>query len=266
MGLEQITPLILTYNEAPNIALTLDSLRWASRVVVLDSGSTDETESIARSFANVDWHTRPFDSFKGQTDYGLDETGITTEYILTLDADMRLSEVLVSEIQQSFYAGSFDGGMFEFRYCIAGYPLIGSLYPAQVRLFRRKAIEVLQVGHGHKFELTGSLYHFKTPLFHDDRKPLEQWLSSQLKYSVHEFNRIASGHRLKWRDCLRRWGVMPLVIGPYAYLKAGGPLAGAAAARYAYERLIFECLLAHRHLTARLIKSKLKDSRDSETQ
>lgn len=248
----RITPMILTYNEAPNIARTLASLAWSERVVILDSGSNDDTEKIACSFANVDWHHREFDSFKQQTEYGINQTGIETDYVLALDADMQLSQPLVDEIFQCFLPSAFDGGLFSFQYCISGYPLAGSLYPAQIRLFRRDAIQVLQVGHGHKFHLTGSVYKFKTPLFHDDRKPLEQWVSAQLSYSVHELNRIEKGHQTKWRDRLRKLGVMPLIIGPYAYLKAGGPMVGAAAARYAYERVTFECLLALRLFTARL--------------
>ena len=254
-ALQQITPLILTYNEAPNIARTLESLRWAQRVVVLDSGSTDDTEGIARSFGSVDWHVRPFDSFKAQTEYGLANTGIETEYVLVLDADMYLSLTLVDEIQQRFFFFFFDGELFNFQYYISGQPLAGSLYPAQVRLFRRYAMKILQVGHGHKFQLTGSIYRFKTSLFHDDRKSFEHWLSTQLSYSAHEFKRMQSDEQPKWRDRLRQLGLMPLLIGPYAYLRAGGPFVGAAAARYAYERVIFECLLTHRNLTARLEKS-----------
>jgi glycosyltransferase involved in cell wall biosynthesis len=41
MNLDQITPLILTYNEAPNIQRTLDNLAWASQIIVIDSYSTD---------------------------------------------------------------------------------------------------------------------------------------------------------------------------------------------------------------------------------
>jgi hypothetical protein len=40
--LEQVTPLILTYNEAPNINRTLQHLNWAKRIVVIDSFSDDE--------------------------------------------------------------------------------------------------------------------------------------------------------------------------------------------------------------------------------
>ena len=41
--LDQVTPLLLTYNEEPNIARTLAPLHWARRIVVIDSGSTDRT-------------------------------------------------------------------------------------------------------------------------------------------------------------------------------------------------------------------------------
>ena len=41
--IEHITPLIITYNESANIARTLKRLAWARRIVVIDSGSTDET-------------------------------------------------------------------------------------------------------------------------------------------------------------------------------------------------------------------------------
>lgn len=45
--MEQITPLILTCNEAPNIGRTLERLTWARDIVVVDSFSNDETVEIA---------------------------------------------------------------------------------------------------------------------------------------------------------------------------------------------------------------------------
>src|SRR5712692_7283386 len=84
-----VTPVILTLNEGRNIDATIASLEWAPRVVVLDSGSTDQTEQIARSFGNVDWFARGFDSHRAQWLHAIHETSITTDYVLALDADMR---------------------------------------------------------------------------------------------------------------------------------------------------------------------------------
>lgn len=50
---DQITPVILTYNEAPNIERALEQLRWARDIVVVDSFSNDATlESISRAIRN----------------------------------------------------------------------------------------------------------------------------------------------------------------------------------------------------------------------
>ena len=65
--LSDITPVILTYNEEPNLGRTLESLRWAPRVVVVDSGSTDATRAIAERFSNVAWFERRFDDFARQS-------------------------------------------------------------------------------------------------------------------------------------------------------------------------------------------------------
>ena len=160
--LDQITPIILTYNEAPNIRRTLDALRWARRVVVVDSGSTDGTEEIAKSFSNVDWYVRNFDSFKAQCEYAIHNTGIETNYVLALDADMTVSGELVSEIESKFLLANFDGGLLRFEFRLSDRPLAGSLYPAQVRLFRRDRVRVLQMGHGHTFDVDGPVLSLQT--------------------------------------------------------------------------------------------------------
>ena len=90
--LAQITPVVLTYNEAANIGRVLARLTWADRVVVLDSFSTDETESIASGYPNVTFQQRRFDTHANQWNFGLRETGIGTPWVLALDADYVLPE------------------------------------------------------------------------------------------------------------------------------------------------------------------------------
>ena len=85
--LADITPVILTYNEAANIGRSLERLTWAGQVVIVDSGSTDETLAIAGRFPNVRTVHRPFDSHARQWRFAVEETGISSDWLLRLDAD-----------------------------------------------------------------------------------------------------------------------------------------------------------------------------------
>lgn len=253
-----VTPLILTYNEAPNIARTLDSLRWAERVVIVDSGSTDNTEGIAKSFSNVSWYVRDFDCHRTQWQYGISETEIRTEYILALDADMRVPEVFVRELEDKFLRDNFNGGITPFKYLIMGQELSGSVLTAQLRIFNRQEVRVAQEGHTQQFRVENRIYKFKAPLLHDDRKSLERWIASQLSYSQLESERLLSGGRMRWRDRVRYLGLMPPIAAVLAYIRAGGPFRGKAATRYAYERATYECLLAMRLQSERVEQAHMK--------
>src|SRR5215216_552975 len=98
--LDQITPLVLTYNEAPNIARALGALSWARDIVVVDSFSDDDTVAIAKSFPRVRVFQRAFDSHRNQWDFGLKETGISTPWVLALDADYVVSDELIDELKK----------------------------------------------------------------------------------------------------------------------------------------------------------------------
>ena len=71
--LENITPLILTYNEAPNIDRTLKKLSWAKQIVVIDSYSTDETLENLAFYPQVKVFKRKFDTHATQWNYGLEQ-------------------------------------------------------------------------------------------------------------------------------------------------------------------------------------------------
>lgn len=260
--LEKITPLILTYNEAPNIGRTLDELRWAETVIVLDSGSTDETKQIALQYGNVKWCERPFDNHRAQWEFAIRNTGISTEYVLALDADMQITQAFREELLQTFLPGKFAGGDVPFVYSYYGRHLAGSLYPNQIRVFRPQDVVVTQVDHTQHFAITGTVYKFRNRVIHDDRKPLERWVAAQLSYQVLNDEAIGNGRPGRLKYSLRRTGLVPPMVGLLAYLRAGGPFGGAASARYAYERMVCESLLAIRLLNRRL-KEKEQDVRDS---
>lgn len=244
-----LTPVLLTYNEEPNLGRTLSALSWAKQVVIVDSGSTDGTERLARSYTNVRWFYRRFDRHREQWLHAIKETGIGTAWVLALDADMIVPEGFPSEFTRSVGAGGYEGGILSFVYRALGRDLMGSLYPPDLRVFRPNRIDIIQDGHTQRFRTDGKLYHFKCRVVHDDRKPLDHWTQSQLRYSLLEWERLRQqAPAVGFKNKLRSVGWMPLLAGAASYVRAGGPLRGRAALEYAYERLAFETLLAMRFL------------------
>jgi hypothetical protein len=90
--LDQITPLVLMYNEAPNIRRTLESLSWAREIVVVDSFSDDDTLEIAASFPQVRIFQRAFDCHANQWEFGLRDTAITTPWVAGARCGLRGDE------------------------------------------------------------------------------------------------------------------------------------------------------------------------------
>ena len=254
----RVTPLILTFNEEPNLRRTLRALAWAHEVVIVDSGSTDQTIEIARSFSNVRVVERPFDSHGRQWEFGVRNTGITTEYVMALDADMEVPADFVVELDRRFLPGAFAGGVVRFQMVYEKRALAGGIYPAQLRIFRRDAVLVSQRGHTQVFQIDGATYSFKARIRHEDWKPFSRWILAQLKYAHLELERIESSAHVSWRDRLRRLGLMPIAVGILSYMRAGGPLLGKASLRYALERTVFECLLGLQLIER---KSAVEDSR-----
>ena len=88
---------MIAMNEEENLPRTLESVRWADEIVVVDSGSKDRTLEIAQSFgAKTSYHA--FGGHGEQKNVALDLC--TSEWILLLDADEVLTPELQNEIRQ----------------------------------------------------------------------------------------------------------------------------------------------------------------------
>lgn len=94
-----ITIVILTKNEEKNLPDCLESVRtFAKRIVVVDSFSEDRTIEIAKSYG-ADAYQNPFINYAKQFNWGLDNTNITTQWTMRLDADERLTPKLIAELE-----------------------------------------------------------------------------------------------------------------------------------------------------------------------
>ena len=247
--LDQITPLILTYNEAPNIARTLEAVRWAKHIVVVDSFSSDDTVEIAGSFPQVRVFQRAFDSHRNQWEFGLKETGITTPWVLALDADYVISDELMEELRNLTPDSTTAGYRANFVYCIKGKKIQSGIYPPVTVLYRRKAATYIQDGHTQRVALEGAVEDLRAPIFHDDRKSLKIWFNAQSRYTELEAQKLRStgSAELNLPDRLRRWRiVMPPAMFVYCLIVRGGIFDGWAGFQYAFQRAMAELLLSHR--------------------
>jgi glycosyltransferase involved in cell wall biosynthesis len=253
--LKEITPIVLTFNEAANLGRTLEKLDWAEEVLIVDSFSDDETIAIARARPRTRIVQRRFDSFANQCNYGLDH--VNTEWVLSMDADYVLSDELIREIAALNPSGSMGGYRIQFAYCVQGRPLRGSLYPARVALYRKKIARYRAEGHCQRVELQGGIDRLSGLILHDDRKPLDRWFSEQIKYATQEaeYLETSSPDALSRPDRIRKWIVVaPALVLFYTLFARGVILDGWRGWFYAIQRVLAELILSLKMLERRLAR------------
>jgi glycosyltransferase involved in cell wall biosynthesis len=245
--LHQITPVVLTYNEAPNIGRNLERLAWARDVVVVDSGSDDDTAAIVARFANARMVRRPFDSHARQWTFAIQETGIATPWVLRLDADYIVSPATIDEISHLTPSDDIGGFRAAFDYCIDGRRLRGSLYPALPVLFRRDRVTFVQDGHTERAEISGAVGMLGGRIEHDDRKGLDRWLASQFRYQSREVDKLLTTPwaQLSWGDRIRRTRILaPPLVFLYCLFGKGLILDGRPGWFYAAQRATADMILS----------------------
>jgi glycosyltransferase involved in cell wall biosynthesis len=135
----KITATIISFNEAENIRAACESVSWVDEILLVDSESTDETVALA-SACGARVISRPWPGFAQQKQFAAEQA--THEWVLSLDADERVSVELKKEIEglrQREEAQVADGYLIPRRSFYMGRWIRGGgWYPdRQLRLFRR---------------------------------------------------------------------------------------------------------------------------------
>ena len=212
-----ISTVILTLNEEKNISKCIHSVMDLNGdVFVIDSGSTDETVSIAKSLgAKVLNHS--FETHAKQFNWGLDHAGITTKWVLKLDADETITEELLKEIrntvssndskdgyiikQKIFFMGRFirHGGAYPFRKLMlfkSGFARAEDREMDEHVVMQKGEIgELLQDGHHYDFK---SLDHYvKKHNWYASKEVNEMLKSSNETDSFNTDSKIKNKRKLK---------------------------------------------------------------------
>jgi len=101
-----LSVILITKNEAENIRACLESVGWADEIVVVDSGSTDETVEIAREFTGKVYLHPDWPGFGPQKNRALDYA--TGDWVLSIDADERVTPELRGEIEHELSSPQAD--------------------------------------------------------------------------------------------------------------------------------------------------------------
>jgi glycosyltransferase involved in cell wall biosynthesis len=188
--------LILTHNEAHNVARCLDSLPPGCDAVVLDSGSTDGTLDIVRRYS-VRLAERPFDSFAGQRNWAVDSLDFRHDWILHLDADECLTPALRDELEAVTTRDEHSAYLLANRLFFMGrWIRHASMYPHyQARLLKRGEARFGQVGHGQILaEARRGVATMREPYDHHNfSRGVTDWVTRHNKYSSDEARRIVYG-------------------------------------------------------------------------
>ena len=249
-AMADVAVIVLTYNEEPNIAQALESVKgWAREIFILDSFSTDQTLDIARPYGcHIAQHA--FENYARQRNFAIDELPIQSEWVLFLDADEWLPDALKLEISTTLAAKPQVHGFYLNRRLIwMGRWVRRGYYPAWIlRLFRRGKGRCEDREVNEHLIVEGATAQLKEDFIHEDRKGVSDWIAKHNRYATleaqtlldvrrdagyQEIDARLTGTQAQRKRWLRHrvWNRMPPLLRPffyffYRYILKGGFLDG----------------------------------------
>jgi glycosyltransferase involved in cell wall biosynthesis len=201
-----ISAIVVCFNEESHIGGCLESVRWCDEVIVIDSFSTDRTLEISRRLADKVIQRR-WAGYGEQKAFAHGQT--TKEWVLSIDADERVTEELKEEIRRALRT---DGDKY------AGYAVPrlvfylkrwwwrGGWYPEyNVRLFRRDRATWAGFEPHNKIIVDGQVGRLHNPLHHFSYRSIEDHINRINHYTSISARELRQ-HNGRWRlsDALAR--------------------------------------------------------------
>jgi glycosyltransferase involved in cell wall biosynthesis len=200
----RLSAIVIAKNEAAKIGDCLDSLAFCDERIVVDSGSSDDTVALAEAKgARVVFNA--WQGFGAQKNFALSLA--TGDWVLSLDADERVTPPLAAQIRQAVDAGQADGYEMPRLSSFCGKPMRHSgWYPDHVlRLFRRGRARFSDDLVHERVICEGRVARLSEPLIHHPVEKLEDALSRMDRYSTAGADMIVqSGRRVSFATGILR--------------------------------------------------------------
>ena len=208
-----LSVVLITENEQANLAETLESVmplvgNGRGEIIVVDSGSTDRTLEIARSFgAKV--FSEPWKGFAAQKNSAMDKA--TCDWVLQLDADERLEGELASEILEKALPSNANLQGFWIprkNFFLGRWIRHGGFYPdPKLRLIRRGAGRFQEYGAHPTIQVNGPTGRLQHAMVHNAYPTLRGYLDHMNRYST-------SGAQVALEKGYRGFRVSNIVLRP----------------------------------------------------
>lgn len=178
----ELSVILITKNEAVNIRACLESVAWADEIIVVDSGSTDDTLAIARDFT-PHVHVHDWPGFGAQKNRALDYA--TREWVFSIDADERVTPELRAEIETVLAGPQADAYRVPRLSSFCGRFMHHSGWRPDyvLRLFRRSKGRFSDALVHESVQLQGSVGQLRQSLLHYSYRDFEDVIAKLNSYS-----------------------------------------------------------------------------------
>ncbi len=181
----QLSIAIITFNEEERLAECLQSVNFANEIIVVDSNSTDKTQSIAKQFgANI--HQVPWQGFGPQKQAAIDYC--TYQWVLILDADERLSQEAAKEIKEVISQNNTPYSAFAMprqNFFLGRWIKHAGWWPDYVTRLINKERCLMNKNLVHEaLEVNGKIGQLNSPLVHFATRDLDHTMQKMNRYST----------------------------------------------------------------------------------
>lgn len=202
----KLSVVISAFNEENKIQDCLESVKWADEIIFVDNSSTDKTIQIAKKYTNKTFVRENNLMLNINKNFGFAKA--SGEWILSLDADERVSSDLATEIKSIVAAPSEKDGYYIPRKNIIFGKWIKHTgwYPDyQLRLFRKEKGKFAEKHVHEMLELAGETDNLKNELIHYNYENVRQFLYKlENIYAPNEAEQlISNGYVFNWLDAIR---------------------------------------------------------------